>query len=722
MRGITDFIKERPLIPVLAAAVIIRLIYLFIYLSSPQWNQIMVDSLFHDRWARAIAGGDFWGHEVFFRAPLYIYLLAGIYALFGHSFLAARIFGHLLGLFSILFTYKLTDRLASKKAAAIAAAFHAFYPIAIYFEGELLSETLFMMLVEWSLLLFISGNGSNRNRTLFLSGIAIGLAAITRALILPLTILYFVWIFLKKETAAQSLKSAAILAAAIIIPILPVTVRNYAVSGQFVTVAASGGVNFYIGNNGEADGLSASLPSIGPDWQIGDLQYLARVETGRNLSASEMSDFWLAKGTRWILDHKGDFIRLYIKRLYFCLNNFEVSNNRNLAYFFSQNPLLHYNPLNFSLILSLAAMGLAGLIISRRFNRSFLFLSLFAAGYLLLISLFFINSRFRLPVIPIVFLFGAIGIIDFAERVGQRKVTLQTILLPALGLLAFWFSHTNFYRIDRVNSESGLFNEANFYLAKGDFENALAKYRDLLVKNPRYPEVNLNLGAAFMKTGLTDSAEVYFRKELQFFPEEAQAYSNLASLYYLKNRPLEADSCADMAINLKPNLPDGYLVKVRILNSLNRADNIGTILSEAEKYIGKFPRLWLDAGIIYSEHGEYEKAISCLSTVISAEPEAIESGIGGFDYSRDVFDLGRIKGRAYYQLGYIYGIKGNLQQSIAMSNRAIALDSNQIEAYINLGHAYIVAGEIAQARSILDSGLKRFPNNEYLLNLLRLCK
>ena len=99
---------EKPVIPIIILGGILRLGYLLCYLNDPQWNQLLVDSLFHDRWAQSIAGGNILGREAFFRAPLYIYLLGGLYTVFGHALLVARIFGHICGLAAVFVTWKIS--------------------------------------------------------------------------------------------------------------------------------------------------------------------------------------------------------------------------------------------------------------------------------------------------------------------------------------------------------------------------------------------------------------------------------------------------------------------------------------------------------------------------------------------------------------------------------------------------------------------------------------
>ena len=304
------WIKEHPLAAVISVGLIIRVIFLVSYLSSAEWNHLIVDSLYHDRWAMYIASGNILGDEVYFRAPFYIYLLGGLYAIFGHSLLIARIFGHVLGLASVVITYHLGSRIFSHRTGIIAACIHAIYPIAIYFESELLVEGLFAFLVELSLLFFWKASTEGRSRDYIFSGIIIGLAAITRPVIMALVPLFVLWILIRSGGISRALGKVAIMVGAAGLMIFPITLRNFAVGNDPVLISSSGGINFFIGNNEHANGLSASMPPpLGARWQISDIKYLAEQETGKRLKPSQISSHWYNKGLQWITDNKADFLK-----------------------------------------------------------------------------------------------------------------------------------------------------------------------------------------------------------------------------------------------------------------------------------------------------------------------------------------------------------------------------------------------------------------------------
>ncbi|MCD4690609.1 hypothetical protein K8S17_04030, partial [bacterium] len=72
-------------------ALILRLVYVHHLQSSPLAHVPMLDELYHVEWARRLAAGDWLGSRVFFRAPLYPYILGVLLTVFRGSLTAARV-------------------------------------------------------------------------------------------------------------------------------------------------------------------------------------------------------------------------------------------------------------------------------------------------------------------------------------------------------------------------------------------------------------------------------------------------------------------------------------------------------------------------------------------------------------------------------------------------------------------------------------------------------
>src|SRR5438128_12098809 len=82
--------------------------------ASPFFPVLMGDSHGYDEWAQRIAGGDWIGHEVFYQAPLYPYLLGVIYAIGGRSLLLVRIIQVIIGAASCALLGVAASRLFSR--------------------------------------------------------------------------------------------------------------------------------------------------------------------------------------------------------------------------------------------------------------------------------------------------------------------------------------------------------------------------------------------------------------------------------------------------------------------------------------------------------------------------------------------------------------------------------------------------------------------------------
>lgn len=95
------------------------------------------------------------------------------------------------------------------------------------------------------------------------------------------------------------------------------------------------------------------------------------------------------------------------------------------------------------------------------------------------------------------------------------------------------------------------------YEKKGLIDNAIKEYEAAAKKNSI---AFLYLGNAYFLKNDFDSAEKYYKKTIKEKPEHADAYNNLAWLYYIKRENLaEAESLAVKAVELNPEKKEFYL-------------------------------------------------------------------------------------------------------------------------------------------------------------------
>ena len=98
--------------------------------------------------------------------------------------------------------------------------------------------------------------------------------------------------------------------------IAPVTIRNYAVTGEIILISSQGGINLYLGNNEAADGLTMIMPevelsqSITWDMFIPVTSAAAERELGRELTDAEVSSFWTGKAVSFVINNPTEFLGL----------------------------------------------------------------------------------------------------------------------------------------------------------------------------------------------------------------------------------------------------------------------------------------------------------------------------------------------------------------------------------------------------------------------------
>lgn len=102
------------------------------------------------------------------------------------------------------------------------------------------------------------------------------------------------------------------------------------------------------------------------------------------------------------------------------------------------------------------------------------------------------------------------------------------------------------------------------YENKGEYDNALREYR---LASGKLPVAHLYLGNAYLRRNQADKAEESYKRAIAVAPSHADAYNNLAWLYYLEKRNLqEAASLALKALQLNPakrSIYEDTLVKIR---------------------------------------------------------------------------------------------------------------------------------------------------------------
>ena len=337
--------------------------------------------------------------------------------------------------------------------------------------------------------------------------------------------------------------------------------------------------------------------------------------------------------------------------------------------------------------------------------------------YSLFVSLFFYNSRFRLPLLPYYFILSSAGILYFLDKLKSEKKKAVTVFLIAGAACLLTF-------VPRLVGEknispSGLISSGLFYNSQGKYDEALQKYRMALKIDSTFPELNLNIGSIFFVNSLEDSALYYFNREIKFNPARHKSYSNIASIKLLSDQYDSALYYAKKAVSLRSYDVNSNLIFLRALSEIqllsNPNDNqffVGILDSVLDKNRSS-AAIYLEAGNLLLKHKELKKADSVLTLgiAIPKTPIEIDDNAFGSNYEKNLMLQKLQIAFACYQLGYLNGIKGDYESSIEYNSLAISLDSSLTDAYLNLINAYRMLNRAPEASQVYDLLNQKFQNN-----------
>ncbi|HEX3131508.1 MAG TPA: tetratricopeptide repeat protein [Thermoanaerobaculia bacterium] len=520
--------RRWPLFALLAIALLIRLAHWWAVRDEPFFSWLAMDSQEYDRWAQGIANGDWLGSQVFFQAPLYPYALGLLYVVFGRSLDAVYLVQIALAVAGCWALYRAGRIMGGERVGLAAAGLAAFYGPFLFHDVQLLKESAAVAVVSfllWSL----------AARRWFAAGVLLGILALLREnalLLLP---------FLLPLAASKGfLRRAGALIGGLLLALLPVAIRNGVVGGDFLPTTFQGGVNFYIGNNPEADG---TYRPIVPGKQIPALERqepvrIAESELGRKLSAGEVSSFWMRKALAWAADHPGDFLRLQLRKLRMFWSWYEWPDAVDYYWVRQLSPALRFAWVEFGAITLLA---LAGLWLVRRESGPFGPALLFALGWMLSTVVFFLFSRYRLPAVPALMILAAVPIARISERprTGPVLAVLAALLIPHL----IGFEP----RLDLVHYNLGRIEDE-----RGNPDAAREHYKAAFILNPRDFLACLNLGNHAARQGDWETALRFFLRAEALEPRSDDVQSNLGGVYLALGDFQEAKARFDRALALNP--------------------------------------------------------------------------------------------------------------------------------------------------------------------------
>lgn len=350
------------------------------------------------------------------RPPGYPLFLAGIYAVSGRDFGAARLVQIIFDSLSVVLVALLGLRWHSRRAGLIAGFMAAFNPLLIYYSRMLTAETISTLLVLVIALLVTSYERTSRPRTIFAGGIALGMLLMLKSAFLlfaPALAAMLAWRHLR--TPRRALAAVILLTLGSVAVVGPWILRNETIHGSYL-ISTQGGSAFAQRNNE----VLADTPSCYGSWCP---QTIAGAIPD---SASEKEKDFLAWqiGFDFVRHHPADFAKLAFYRVLRAFNPVPVGLLRGDS--FSE----HYAGKVFGYAWVFPCFVLGFLLAWRRAPLARDFSLAFLGGMTCMLILASSGHRFILPGIPLMLIYAGVTVSALAEfyKGGLRFETLRSFV------------------------------------------------------------------------------------------------------------------------------------------------------------------------------------------------------------------------------------------------------------------------------------------------------
>ena len=536
---------------IFVAVMLLRVIVLARMTNSPFLLPAHGDMHFYNNWALRILRGEWTDHLAFYGLPLYPYLLAGVYKIFGYNpFMPALLQAGLDGATAVIICQLAIRIFESGQAATIpklaasglqyrgefigllaGLGWGLFTPAQAY--SVILMPSAWLVFVFWFLVWQIVARRQAPGLIwMLLIGIVVGVTAMGIATIFFILPLLVAAVFLKWEMPGKGprVMAACAIVAGTIIGTLPAFAHNYFVARDPVFISAHSGINLWIGNNPWANGYPRFPPGLhaGQEAMLQDSISGAEAAAGHPLKRSEVSAYWSGKAWNYVAHNFGSWLTLLGRKIVNFWNAFRYDDLSVITTL--REEAVIFPGLSFGLVAALAIPGL--LLAYFRFPLS---RWVAAAIGLHMVSLLgvFVTERYRLAAVPGLLVFAALGLWECWEScvmgLYRRAFVYVTLLVLATLFVSLPKREPSLWALDSYNTGLQALDLGHLDVAQRKFDLAYAYV-------PDNAELNFALGNLRLAQGDRGAAKSYYFTTLRLDPRHEGSYNNLGVLALEENR------------------------------------------------------------------------------------------------------------------------------------------------------------------------------------------
>ena len=668
---------------VFGLALVVRLAYLYESSDNPTFTTPIMDSADYDSLARSLVDGGKPSTSLFWQSVFYPLFLFAAYGLTGSSIVAAKLIQAVIGAATCVLAYRLGRIVFDLRTGILAGIITALCGPLVFFEGELLATGWAAFWAVALVLLFLRCDGrvgeaarhpdrgrggssvSNVTYTFLGLGLCGALAVITRPTFLPVFLAGCLWLGLtlrRGDEAGRRIVLAALpVLAGFLLVALPVAAVNWVRTDHFGMMPASGGINFYIGNNPHAEETVSCRP--GREWDE-----LAKMPEQHGVVGGPWARqrFFYRQAWEYVRDEPAGFLGGLARKGVEFISAREMPRSVDLYVFREWSHILSglvwkmgRFGFPFGVLLPLA---LVACVHQRRKIPGPVWLMTLL--YPLSTILVFTAARYRAPLLPIVSVLAAAGLLALiaAARSRDLRRLAAYLALAAAGVATACVPGP--FRAEQIN-----------YAA----------------------ELHRLLGHRFSAEGKTDHAIQAYRHSLRFAPNDADVHGKLAEALLIKGDPGGAIVHYTASLNSRP---DSALNRARLGLAFHEDGQLERAITEYRKAVAMDPslaRVYSNLGVGLQMSGDLDKAIEAYRQAVRLSPgDAI----------------------VFYNLGAALARLGDLDAAVKALRRSLDIDPNNADVRYELAVALNRQGTRDEAAAEAAKALRINPQHDRAQALL----
>lgn len=712
---------RRALVGILLVAAAVRLAALFEVRDIGFFRQPMSDGRVYVERAGQIVAGDWLGPASFVHAPLYAYFLALVGGPVGDYVYAPRVAQVALGVALVYLVFELGRRWFSAAAGLVAATLVALYPPAIFF--DLLIQKAGLTLLLSALVLLAASWAARAERPRWTrwaaAGGALGLLILNRQNALVYLPLLIAWAWVatpasRRPTAPSGagsgrarssraersgalppphvarLGAAAAIVAACLLVLAPWVVRNRVVLGEWVLTTPNVGQNFAMGNAPAATGTYLPLRRGVGTGEIEQAAWTREAERalGRELSAGEVSDYYLARSLEWVRANPLDFLALTARKLLLTWGAYELPDTEDYYLYLEHARVLRWldRVWHFGLLAPLAA---AGAVLAAGPSRRLWPLYAWLVLTTLSVALFVVFARYRLPLLPALFPLAGGALVALADALRRRTPVPAGRWAAAVGTAALVAALSNWpLHAPRQPRAMSYCNHAVALADAGRTGEALRELHRALTLSPDLVDAHLTLGSVLLEQGRHEDALRAYARARDGDPSDPAAWRGIGDALAALGRLDEALSCFGRAVELDPTDRRSRNSLAGALGRLGRLDEAREALQRLVADEPDFAEAHLNLGNALLALGRVDEAAAAYDRAL-----AIRAGYVDALFNRGVLELQRSRPR----------------EAAEFFQALLARRPEHAEAQRALVEALVSDGRAPEARELLEAWLRRWP-------------